>query len=48
MVAAGSWWSIGLGFSVMVVLTRLLSAEAIGAFALTYYLSGLVMLQPKV
>lgn len=47
MVAAGSWWSIGFGFAVMVVLTRLLPAEAFGAFALATYVAGLVMLQPK-
>jgi O-antigen/teichoic acid export membrane protein len=48
MVAAGSWWSIGLGFAAMVVMTRLLPTEAIGAFAFAYYLASLVMLQPKV
>jgi O-antigen/teichoic acid export membrane protein len=48
MVAAASWWSISFGLAVTVVLTRLLPAEAFGAFALTYYVAGLVMLQPKV
>jgi teichuronic acid exporter len=48
VAAAGSWWSIGYGFAVTIVLARLLPVEAFGAFALAYYVAGLVMLQPKI
>jgi O-antigen/teichoic acid export membrane protein len=42
-----SYWSIGFGFIVTVVLTRILSAEAFGQFAYAMFFVQLLSLSPK-
>lgn len=45
-VAASSYWTIGFGFVANIVLTRMLSPEAFGAFALAMFFVQLYRIQP--
>jgi len=46
-VALSSYWTIGFGFVANIVLTRLLSPQAFGGFALAIFFAQLLRLQPK-
>jgi len=46
-VLASSYWSIGFGFLINIVLTRLLNPEAYGQFAYANFFVQLFLLQPK-
>jgi len=46
-VLASSYWSIGLGFLINIILTRLLNPEAYGQFAYANFFVQLFLLQPK-
>ncbi len=46
-VALSSYWMIGFGFLVNIVLTRLLSPEVFGTFALAMFFAQLLRLQPR-
>ncbi|MGB9873290.1 MAG: oligosaccharide flippase family protein, partial [Anaerolineae bacterium] len=46
-VAVSSYWTIGFGFVANIILTRLLSPEAFGTFALAMFFAQLLRLQPK-
>jgi len=46
-VALSSYWTIGFGFIANIILTRLLSPEAFGTFALAMFFAQLLRLQPK-
>ncbi len=47
LVALSSYWTLGFGFVVNIILTRLLSPEAFGAFALAMFFAQLLRLQTK-
>jgi len=46
-VAVSSYWTIGFGFIANIILTRLLSPEAFGTFALAMFFAQLLRLEPK-
>ncbi len=46
-VALSSYWTIGFGFVANIILTRLLSPEAFGTFALAMFFAQLLRLEPK-
>lgn len=46
-VALSSYWTLGFGFIINIILTRLLSPEAFGTFALATFFAQLLLLQPK-
>lgn len=46
-VALSSYWTIGFGFVANIILTRLLSPEAFGTFALATFFAQLLRLEPK-
>lgn len=46
-VAVSSYWTIGFGFVANIILTRLLSPEAFGTFALATFFAQLLRLEPK-
>ncbi len=46
-VALSSYWNIGFGFVANIILTRLLSPEAFGTFALAMFFAQLLRLEPK-
>lgn len=47
-VALSSYWTIGFGFVANILLTRLLSPEAFGTFALATFFAQLLRLEPKI
>lgn len=46
-MALGSYWNVIFGFLINILITRLLSPEAIGLFAYAAFFSQLLVLQPK-
>lgn len=47
LVALSSYWTLGLGFLINIILTRLLSPEVFGTFALATFFAQLLRLQTK-
>jgi len=46
-VTLSTWWVIGFGFAVNIVLTRLLAPEAFGVFSLAMFFAQVLRVQPR-